>query len=125
MSRFVRSAWGAVCEATGLGSGAGHTTDSLDTVKKGVAAGAAVLADVREADEWRGGHLAMARHLPLSALQAGAAAGLPAGAVVYLHCASGRRCLTAADLLRRQGYDARPLADGFGGLAAAGFAVAK
>jgi rhodanese-related sulfurtransferase len=45
--------------------------------------------------------------------------------VVYLHCASGRRCLAAADLLKTQGYDARPLKDGYEALLKAGFEKAK
>jgi rhodanese-related sulfurtransferase len=83
---------------------ADHTADSLDTVKKAVAAGTAVLVDVREPDEWKDGHLKVARHLALSDLKAGVPADrlkevIPAGKVVYVHCASGRRCLAAADLL--------------------------
>lgn len=109
---------------------ADHTTDSLETVKKAVANGKAVLVDVREEGEWKDGHLKAARHLALSDLKAGVPAErlkqtVPAGSVVYLHCASGRRCLTAADLLKKQGYDARPLKDGYEALLAAGFEKAK
>jgi rhodanese-related sulfurtransferase len=109
---------------------ADHTTDSLDTVKKAVADGKAVLVDVREDSEWADGHLKDARHLALSALKAGAPADrlketIPAGQVAYLHCASGRRCLAAADLLRKQGYDARALKDGYETLLKAGFEKAK
>jgi rhodanese-related sulfurtransferase len=68
--------------------------------------------------------------LALSALKAGVPADklkdtVPAGTVVYLHCASGRRCLAAADLLRKQGYDARALKDGYEALLKAGFEKAK
>lgn len=109
---------------------ADHTTDSLDMVKKAVADGKAVLVDVREADEWKDGHLKAARHLALSDLKAGVPAdrlkeAVPAGKVVYLHCASGRRCLAAADLLKKQGYDARPLKAGYEALLTAGFEKAK
>jgi rhodanese-related sulfurtransferase len=107
-----------------------HTTDSLDTVKKSVADGTAVLVDVREPDEWKDGHLKAARHLALSDPKAGVPADrlketIPAGKVVYLHCASGRRCLAAADLLKKQGYDARALKDGYEALLTAGFEKAK
>jgi phage shock protein E len=50
---------------------------------------------------------------------------LPAGSVVYLHCGAGRRCLTAADVLKKQGYDVRPLKDGYDSLVKAGFEKAK
>ena len=114
----------------GAGTAADHTTDSLDTVKKAVADGKAVLVDVREDSEWKDGHLKVARHLALSDLKAGVPADrlkqtAPAGSVVYLHCASGRRCLAAADLLKKHGYDARPLKDGYEALLAAGFEKAK
>lgn len=130
MSRFVWGGVAAVCGAAGLACAADHTTDGLDAVKKNVADGKAVLVDVREADEWRGGHLRGAKHLALSDLKAGVPAyrlkqTLPAGTVVYLHCASGRRCLAAADLLKKHGYDARPLKDGYDDLLKAGFEKAK
>jgi rhodanese-related sulfurtransferase len=109
---------------------ADHTTDSLDVVKKNVTAGKAVIVDVREAGEWGDGHLKGARHVALSDLKAGVPAEklratLPPGTIVYLHCASGRRCLAAADLLTGKGYDVRPLRDGFDGLVKAGFEPAK
>jgi rhodanese-related sulfurtransferase len=109
---------------------ADHTTDSLDMVKKSVADGSAVLVDVREPDEWTAGHLKAACHLALSDLKAGVPADrlketIPAEKVVYLHCASGRRCLAAADLLKKQGYDTRALKDGYEALLKAGFEKAK
>ena len=45
--------------------------------------------------------------------------------VLYLHCGSGKRCLAAADLLKKQGYDTRPLKDGYADLVKAGFEKAK
>jgi rhodanese-related sulfurtransferase len=130
MARFVWGAVAAVCGAAGAVCAADHTTDSLDSVKEAVADGKAVLVDVREADEWKDGHLTDAKHLALSDLKAGIPADklketLPAGKVVYLHCGSGRRCLAAADLLKRQGYDTRPLKDGYNSLLKAGFEKAK
>lgn len=109
---------------------ADHTTDSLDVVKKNVTTGKAVIVDVREAGEWGGGHLKGAKHIALSDLKAGVPAeklraALPPGTIVYLHCASGRRCLAAADLLQGKGYDVRPLRDGFDGLVKAGFEPTK
>jgi rhodanese-related sulfurtransferase len=130
MGRFVPAGVVAAFVLAGAVSAADHTTDTLDTVKKAVADGKAVLVDVREAGEWKDGHLKAAKHLALSDLKAGVPAdklkeALPAGKVVYLHCASGRRCLAAAELLKKQGYDARPVKDGYEDLLKAGFEKAK
>jgi phage shock protein E len=129
MSRFALIAVVA-CMVARPTVAADHTTDSLDAVKKAMADGKAVLVDVREDSEWADGHLKDARHMALSDLKAGVPADklketVPAGKVVYLHCASGRRCLAAADLLKKQGYDARPLKDGYEALLKAGFEKAK
>ncbi len=106
-----------------------HTKDTPAEVKKAVAAKKAVLVDVREADEWADGHLAGALALPLSKLKDATAADLPKGLSkdqpVYLHCASGKRCLKAADKLKALGYDARPLKEGYDDLLKAGFEKAK
>lgn len=129
MSRF---AWIAlvVCVLAGLAGAADHTPDTLDTVKKAVTDGKAVLVDVREADEWKDGHLKAAKHLALSELKTGVPKDkleqvLPAGRVVYLHCGSGKRCLAAADILKKQGYDVRPLKEGYNTLLKNGFAPDK
>ncbi len=103
-----------------------HTTDPLEVVRKAVADKAAVLIDVREPAEWDAGHLADAVSLPLSRIQDGVPADelaklLPAGKPVYLHCAKGGRCLTAADLLKLAGRDLRPLKAGYSDLVTAGF----
>jgi phage shock protein E len=121
---LVAGAFGGVLWA------ADHTTDSLDVVKKNVATGKAVIVDVREAGEWGDGHLRSARHVALSDLKSGPPAdrlkaAAPPGTIVYLHCASGRRCLVAADLLKGKGYDVRPLRDGFDALVKAGFEPAR
>ncbi|MCI0701681.1 MAG: rhodanese-like domain-containing protein [Planctomycetia bacterium] len=125
MSRLF---WGATAALvlSGVVRAAEHTTDTLETVKKNVKDGKAVLVDVREADEWKDGHLKDAKHIALSDLKKGVPADelkktLPAGSVVYLHCASGKRCLAAADILKKQGYDVRPLKDGYQGLVKNGF----
>ncbi len=103
-----------------------HTKDSLEQVKKAMADKKAVLFDVREKGEWDKGHLKDAKLLPLSSLKEESLpkelqALLPKDKVVYLHCASGGRCLTAADILRKKGYDVRPLKDGYKDLLRQGF----
>jgi rhodanese-related sulfurtransferase len=109
---------------------ANHTTDSTAEVKKALEENKAVLIDVREADEWKDGHLKSAYHLPLSEIKAGVSKEklqklIPAGKIVYLHCAAGGRCLRAAEALRSAGYDVRPLKPGYSELVQAGFDTAK
>ena len=130
MNRFVLTGVVVACMVPAFAYAADHTTDSLDTVKKSVADGKAVLVDVREESEWKDGHLKDAKHLALSDLKAGVPADalkkvIPTGSVAYLHCASGRRSLAAADLLKKQGYDVRPLKEGFEILVKEGFEKAK
>lgn len=115
--------------ATLAGWAAEHTIDSLDTVKKAVADNKAVLLDVREKDEWNNGHLHGAKFLALSDLRRGVkpdelARVLPKNKVIYCHCASGKRCLQAADILKKNGYDVRPLKAGYKDLRKSGFAAA-
>lgn len=107
-----------------------HTKDSLDTVKSNLINKKAVLLDVREKDEWEAGHLDAALLLPLSQLKEGkelksALKNTDSKPIVYCHCRAGRRALTAADILRKQGYDVRPLKQGCDELAKAGFAKSE
>lgn len=111
------------------GLAAEHTKDSLDTVKKAVADNKAVLLDVREKAEWERGHLRDAKFLALSALRRGVKADeldrlLPKDKVIYCHCASGVRSLQAAYILKKNGYDVRPLKAGYKELVKSGFAPA-
>src|SRR3954466_9434861 len=103
-----------------------HTKDTPQEVKKAVADGKGVLLDVREKAEWDAGHIKGARLLPLSALQDGVKAEdlartVPNDKVVYCHCAAGRRSLEAAEILKKFGYDVRPLKPGYNDLIKAGF----
>lgn len=120
----------AVVAVAASAMAADHTKDKLDDVKKAVADDKAVLIDVREADEWKDCHLKGAKHLALSDLKAGVPSDklktlLPAGKIVYLHCAAGGRCLKAADLLKAAGFETRPLKPGYEDLVKAGFEKAK
>jgi rhodanese-related sulfurtransferase len=82
-----------------------------------VASGAAILADVREADELRTGKAKGALHLPLSTLartsdpksghfERKLQAALDGGKPLILYCASGARSGRAADVLRANGFGA-------------------
>ena len=114
--------------------GANHTEDSLDDVRKNLSEKKAVLIDVREPDEWKRGHLEEAALVPLSELrklpadedvQKKHAPSLPKDRIIYCHCGSGVRVLTAAASFGKLGYEIRPLAAGFGDLLEAGFPPAK
>ena len=107
-------------------SAAEHTRDSLEQVKAQLAAGKAILLDVRERTEWEDGHLKEARPLPLSRLRKGVPPEeldqlLGGKKIIYTHCFAGVRCLEAADRLKAAGYEIRPLKPGYKDLLAAGF----
>lgn len=102
-----------------------HTKDSPTEVKRKIADNQAVLVDVREQSEWDEGHVAGAVHLPLSSLNGRLTAEqqskLPKDKIIYLHCKSGRRCLTAGEFLSKQGYEVRCLKPGYADLVNGGF----
>lgn len=114
-------------------SSSAQESESLEQVKTRVEARGAYLVDVREQREWDRGHLRSAVLVPLSSLmdwdQNGISAAdraalikaLPKGSIVYCHCAAGGRAIPASETLRKLGYDARPLREGFSQLVAAGF----
>ncbi len=105
----------------------GHTTDTLGDVRAGLKDQTAILIDVREQREWNGGHLKQAALFPLSDMQDRELKGtvgqlkLPKDQIIYTHCRSGVRSRSAAELLKKSGYDARALKDGFDALSNAGF----
>lgn len=63
------------------------------------------MIDVREQDEWDGGHAPNARLLPLSRLQDGISA-LPRDTRLLVVCHAGSRSLRATSILRSAGLDA-------------------
>jgi rhodanese-related sulfurtransferase len=62
------------------------------------------IIDVREADEWRTGHIRQARHIPLGELGQRASEIDPSRPVVFV-CRSGNRSEYATQALRQAGYD--------------------
>lgn len=107
-----------------------HTKDTLDTVAMNLQNGKALLFDVREMDEWDDGHLDQAKLVPLSKLKdvkdpKSLVNESDAKKVIYCHCRAGGRALTAAEMLRKLGYDARPLKQGYDELLKGGLPKAK
>lgn len=117
----------------GQAPGVQYTKDGFDAIRKNLAEKKAVLIDVREPGEWQKGHLADADLLPLSKLrqtkvpsvQQEVEQSLPKDKIIYCHCASGGRVVTAAHILGRLGYEVRPLQAGYQDLRAAGFPAAE
>jgi len=62
------------------------------------------LIDVRDANEWDGGHVDGALSIPLDQLRADPERELPPGATLVFICAKGSRSLTAAKLAERFGF---------------------
>ena len=64
----------------------------------------ALFIDVREAEEWDGGHIEGAQHLALSDLMQGRRPDLTPEREIILYCKGGVRSMQAAQLLKSQGY---------------------
>lgn len=107
-----------------------HTKDSLDSVRENLKVGKAVLLDVREQEEWDAGHLSAARLVPQSKLKSETGLEdllktLPKDKVIYTHCRAGGRALTCGAILKKHGFDVRPLKAGYGELVEAAFEKAR
>ena len=107
-----------------------HTKDTLETAKKNIKDGKAVLLDVREQKEWDAGHIEGAVLIPKSKLDdekeaAALILKLDKAKIVYTHCKAGRRALACGAILKQQGFDVRPLKQGYEELLKAGFEKAK
>ncbi len=66
----------------------------------------AVLLDVREADEFRSGHIPGAVNVPLSRINA---IDIPKDKPLYLYCLRGTRSRKAVSILKRMGYTAKSI----------------
>ncbi len=80
--------------------------------------------DVRELDEYRNGHIAHARLIPLGAL-AGRLNEIPKDQPILCVCASGSRSSAAARMLAEAGFNVLNLAGGMLGWQRAGYPVEK
>jgi phage shock protein E len=106
------------------------TKDSLEVIAKNVAAGKAVLVDVRSEQEWKQGHLEGSIFVPVTSLRKGGdpkklAKVLPKKKVLYTFCVVGMRAKTAAYELTKHGYDVRAVKPGYEEFLEAGFKKAK
>lgn len=85
------------------------------------------LVDVREADEWRAGHLPNAVHVPRGFLEMQAESKLPGKhAPLIVYCAGGNRSAFATATLKQLGYsNVRHMSGGFTGWRDAGLKVVQ
>ena len=79
-----------------------YRTVGVTEARHEIAAGA-LLIDVRSAGEWKSGHAAGAKHIPLDTLES-ALSTIPAGANVVTICHSGMRSAAAARTLAKHGF---------------------
>ncbi len=82
----------------------------------------ATVVDVREPDEYAGGHIPGALNIPLSQVR-GRIGEVPSDRRVYVVCASGNRSKGATDTLRAAGVDAVSVRGGTKGWVQDGLAV--
>ena len=81
----------------------GATAVGVDAAKARIEAGAALLVDVREREEWQAGHVAGATHMPLGTLP-GAASTLPKDREIFVICRTGNRSAKAQEKLAQAGF---------------------
>lgn len=98
-----------------------------ETVSEIASSEPVVLVDVREADEWRSGHVPDAIHVPRGFLEMQAEQKLPdKDAPLIVYCAGGNRSALATATLKSMGYsDVRHMSGGFTGWRDAGLKVVK
>jgi hydroxyacylglutathione hydrolase len=102
-----------------------HSTPQMTVtdLQARLAAGAVTVVDVRSANEWAGGHVPGAMHIPLGYL-AERCRSIPTTRPIVLQCQSGSRSAIAVSLLEHFGiHHAINLQGGFSAWAAAGFPV--
>ena len=89
-----------------MSDGPGVDFIDLDTLRAWMAAGEAVVVDVREAHEYQMAHIEGSTLIPLSGFDP---ASIPPhdGKKLVIHCASGVRCGMASEQLLASGYGGR------------------
>ncbi|GAC1320203.1 MAG: rhodanese-like domain-containing protein [Thermoleophilaceae bacterium] len=84
---------------------------------------AVLLVDVRERDEFEGGHAPQARHVPLSELDSSLGELRADGRLVAFVCRSGMRSATAAKKARLAGLEASSVSGGMQAWGEAGLPI--
>lgn len=97
--------------------------NQIDPVQLAAIGDAAVIIDVREAEEYEAAHVPGARSVPLSRFAAGV--DLPDARPLYVMCHSGGRSAQATDYLNMHGVDAIDVAGGITGWMRAGLPVLR
>ena len=90
-----------------------RVTPEIDIEEFAAARPSGLLVDVREPDEYAGGHVPGAVLIPMGQL-ADRVAEIDKAAPVFVICASGNRSSAMTDLLRGAGIDAVSVAGGTG-----------
>jgi hydroxyacylglutathione hydrolase len=117
--------WFAPAAVAGAGELDGTTQVAPQDAAARLAAGAAVVLDVRKRSEWDEGHLAGAIHVPLGDVP-GAVSSLPTGTTIILQCEAGTRSAIAASVLRARGrHDIANLTGGINAWKDAGLPVER
>jgi phage shock protein E len=90
-------------------------------------AGAAVIIDVREQEEWNEGHIPGAIHLSRGTIELDIEEKIPdPNAMIVCHCGSGGRSALAAESLQKMGYNnVRSMAGGLKAWKAAELPITK
>ena len=96
--------------------------DAAQEVERG-----AVLIDVREAEDWREGHVPGAVHMPRGTIELDIEEKVPAlDTPIICHCGGGSRSALVAESLQKMGYsNVKSLAGGFKAWKQAGFPVVE
>jgi rhodanese-related sulfurtransferase len=89
--------------------------------------GEAIIADVREKDEWDEEHIAGAIHMSRGTIELDIEEKVPdPNALIVCHCGGGGRSALAAESLQKMGYkNVRSMAGGFKAWRAAGLPSTK
>jgi rhodanese-related sulfurtransferase len=93
------------------------TMVDVETARRWIEAGEAVVVDVREPNEYAAGHIKGAILRPLSSWDPDALPPVPPGKHLLLHCRSANRCGVAAQNLIDNGYQ-QPICRLAGGMLA-------
>ena len=96
--------------------GSSHPSIDVNEANRRALAGEVVLVDVREKNEWQGGHAPMAKHVPLGSLSAKPVAFI---------CLSGGRSGKACGTATKAGLSVINVKGGMGAWTSAGLPVTR